>query len=135
MLLIEIPLGVALALAMPKSGWQASLVLVLLALPLLIPWNVVGTIWQIFARADIGLLMGYTLNRLGIDYNYTRRPLDAWLTCCADGRVALDAAGGAAVLRRPARHPRRLLPGGADRRRLSAGRCSATSSCPRCAAC
>ena len=30
-LLIEIPLGVLIALAMPKSGWQSSIVLVLLA--------------------------------------------------------------------------------------------------------
>ena len=28
----------------------------MMALPLLVPWNVVGTIWQIFARDDIGLL-------------------------------------------------------------------------------
>jgi len=54
-LLIEIPLGIALALTLPISGWRASLCLVLLALPLLIPWNVVGTIWQIFGRGDIGL--------------------------------------------------------------------------------
>lgn len=78
-LLIEIPLGIALALAMPISGWRASLVLVLLAMPLLIPWNVVGTIWQIFAREDIGLL-GYSLARLGVSYNYTQSPIDAWLT-------------------------------------------------------
>ena len=44
-LLIEIPLGVMIALAMPKRGWTVSLVLVLIALPLLIPWNVIGTIW------------------------------------------------------------------------------------------
>ena len=36
-LLIEIPLGVLIALAMPKRGWTVSLCLVLLALPLLIP--------------------------------------------------------------------------------------------------
>ena len=53
--------------------------LVVLALPLLIPWNVVGTIWQIFARSDIGLL-GWTLNWLGFDYNYVANPRDAWLT-------------------------------------------------------
>ena len=51
----------------------ASATLVIMALPLLIPWNVVGTIWQIFARADIGL-GGRLINGLGIDYNYTRRP-------------------------------------------------------------
>ena len=55
-LLIEIPLGILIALALPTQGWRASLSLVLAALPLLIPWNVVGTIWQIFGRVDIGLL-------------------------------------------------------------------------------
>jgi glycerol transport system permease protein len=78
-LLFEIPLGVGLALAMPASGWRASAALVILAMPLLIPWNVVGTIWQIFGRPDIGLL-GYWLNSLGFDYNYTASPTAAWLT-------------------------------------------------------
>lgn len=78
-LLIEIPLGVALALAMPARGAAASAALVLMALPLLIPWNVVGTIWQIFGRGDIGL-GGWAVNRLGLDYNYTNDPVDAWLT-------------------------------------------------------
>jgi glycerol transport system permease protein len=52
---------------------------VLVALPLLIPWNVVGTIWQIFGRGDIGL-MGKLINDAGISYNYTGDSLDAWLT-------------------------------------------------------
>jgi len=78
-LLVELPLGVALALAMPAQGWKASAVLVIVALSLLIPWNVVGTIWQIFGRADIGLL-GATLQGLGISYNYTGDATDAWLT-------------------------------------------------------
>lgn len=79
-LAIEIPLGIAVALLMPKqAGWKSSLVLILLALPLLIPWNVVGTIWQIFARGDIGLL-GWAINSLGFEYNYTAYTMDAWLT-------------------------------------------------------
>ena len=78
-LAIEIPLGIAIALAMPASGIAASATLVVMALPLLIPWNVVGTIWQIFARGDIGLA-GWLINRLGIDYNYTADPWDAWIT-------------------------------------------------------
>jgi glycerol transport system permease protein len=78
-LLIEVPLGIALALALPTGGWRASLCLVLLALPLLIPWNVVGTIWQIFGRGDIGL-GGYLANLFGLRYNYTASPLDAWIT-------------------------------------------------------
>lgn len=81
-LLIEIPLGIAIAKGIPKTGRLTPLVLVLLALPLLIPWNVVATIWQIFARPDIGLL-GVGVNALGISYNYTAEPLHAWLTLVA----------------------------------------------------
>jgi glycerol transport system permease protein len=78
-LLVEVPLGIALALSMPEKGWKASAVLVLIALSLLIPWNVVGTIWQIYGRSDIGLL-GAALNGMGIDYSYTGNAMDAWIT-------------------------------------------------------
>ena len=78
-MLIEIPLGIYIALHMPKKGFWASVCLVLIALPLLVPWNVVGTIWQIFGRNDIGLL-GHTLANLGISYNYTQDILSAWIT-------------------------------------------------------
>jgi len=78
-LLIEIPLGIAIALTMPKKGWTASACLVLLALPLLIPWNVIGTIWIIFTRPDIGLF-GATINKLGLAFDHTAQPLDAWIT-------------------------------------------------------
>jgi len=78
-LAIEIPLGIALALSMPATGWKSSAVLVIVALSLLIPWNVVGTIWQIYGRADIGLL-GAALKGLGFDYNYTGNATHAWIT-------------------------------------------------------
>ena len=78
-LAIEIPLGIGIALAMPKRGIGVSICLVLMALPLLIPWNVVGTIWQVFGRIDIGLL-GHGLESLGLDYNYTQNTFDAWAT-------------------------------------------------------
>jgi glycerol transport system permease protein len=78
-LIIEVPLGIFIALNMPKKGFWASFCLVLMALPLLIPFNVVGTIWQIFGRVDIGLL-GHTLAALGVDYNYVRDSFDAWFT-------------------------------------------------------
>jgi glycerol transport system permease protein len=77
-LMIEIPLGVAIALAMPRQGWTVPLCLVTMSLPLLIPWNAVGTIWQVFGRGDIGLL-GHTLDNLGVDFNYTADALDAWI--------------------------------------------------------
>ena len=81
-LAIQIPLGVAIALAMPRKGAWASVCLVLMAMPLLIPWNVVGAMWNIFALPDIGLL-GKTLNAMGFDYNFTRQPFSAWATLIA----------------------------------------------------
>ena len=78
-LAIEIPLGIFIALKMPKSGIGVPVCLVTMALPLLVPWNVVGTIWQVFGRSDIGLL-GYYANQLGLDYNYVNDPVDAWIT-------------------------------------------------------
>ena len=81
-LVIEVPLGVAIALAMPRKGPWVAVCLVLMALPLLIPWNVVGAMWNIFALPDIGML-GRTLNRLGLNYNYTQQPLSAWATLIA----------------------------------------------------
>src|SRR5215475_4714073 len=80
-LLIELPLGVAIALTMPRTGgWQVSATLVLIALPLLIPWNVIGTIWVIFLRPDIGLL-GYFIDHvLGIHFDYPTVPIQAWIS-------------------------------------------------------
>jgi glycerol transport system permease protein len=78
-LAIEVPLGLIIALAMPRKGFWVSVCLVLMALPLLIPWNVVGAMWNIFALPEIGL-MGKGLNWLGFDFNYTRQPLTAWFT-------------------------------------------------------
>ncbi len=78
-LLIEVPLGVAIALTMPRKGPWVSVCLVMMALPLLIPWNVVGAMWNIFSLPDIGLL-GKTINSLGIDYDYTQQPVSAWFT-------------------------------------------------------
>lgn len=78
-LAIEIPLGLAVALTMPRKGFWVSVCLVLMSLPLLIPWNVVGSMWNIMALPDIGLL-AKIINGLGIDYNYTRQPVAAWFT-------------------------------------------------------
>ena len=55
-LVIEVPLGVSIALTMPKRGIGVTFCLVFMALPLLIPWNFVGAMWNIFALPDIGLL-------------------------------------------------------------------------------
>lgn len=78
-LLIEMPLGILIALMMPKKGLAASISLVLIALPLLIPWNVIGTIWIIFTRPDIGLF-GAAINSMGFAFDHTSSPIQAWIT-------------------------------------------------------
>ena len=79
-LLIEVPLGIIIALSMPRQGFWVPVCLVTMALPMLIPWNVVGAMWNIFTLPDIGLL-GYFLNHtLGIDYDMTQNPFAAWVT-------------------------------------------------------
>ncbi len=78
-LIIEVPLGIAVALTMPRKGPWVSVCLVLMALPLLSPWNVVGAMWNIFALPDTGLL-GYGINAMGIHYDFTQQPIAAWFT-------------------------------------------------------
>jgi glycerol transport system permease protein len=79
-LAIEVPLGIIIALAMPRDGFWVPVCLVLMALPMLIPWNVVGAMWNIFTLPEIGLL-GYLMNNtLGIPYDMTQSPFAAWAT-------------------------------------------------------
>ena len=77
-LLIEIPLGIMIAKIMPRHGWKAAAALVIVAIPLVIPWNVVGTTWRVFARSDVGLL-GVTINQFR-SFDIGNTPSDAWFT-------------------------------------------------------
>ena len=78
-LAIQLPLGIAIALAMPKKGWSATVMLVSLGVPLLIPWNVVGIIWRVFTRSDLGPVAGF-FNLLGYNYSASGNAWDAWWT-------------------------------------------------------
>jgi glycerol transport system permease protein len=77
-LLIEVPLGIYIALRMPPSGPLASLLIVLLAIPLLAPLIVVGYLWKVMSAPDIGLLPALAgLAGLGYDMN---NPVVVWAT-------------------------------------------------------
>jgi glycerol transport system permease protein len=78
-LLIEIPLGLLIALAMPTRGKWLTLILVLLGIPLLIPYNVVGSVWRVFTRADLGVVP-WLLAKIGYDYRPVQHAIDAWVT-------------------------------------------------------
>ena len=47
-LTIEIPLGIAIALFVPKKGVWVAVCLVCISIPLLIPWNMIPIIWNSF---------------------------------------------------------------------------------------
>jgi glycerol transport system ATP-binding protein len=118
-LLIEIPLGIAIALTMPHKGWTASVCLVLLALPLLIPWNVIGTIWH-HLHPPRHRPAGLHDQRPGHDFDHTGNPLHAWITV-----MLMDVwhwtRWWSCWPTRACAPSRRLLPGGQDRRRQSLG--------------
>jgi glycerol transport system permease protein len=78
-LLIEFPLGMLVAMALPRKGPFASLSLVLLGIPLLIPYNVVGIVWRLFTQAEIGVVPR-VLGAIGVDYNVSLDSVDAMAT-------------------------------------------------------
>jgi glycerol transport system permease protein len=78
-LLIEVPLGIAIALALPKRKWLATVSLITLGLPLLIPWNVVGIIWRVFTRADLGIVP-MIFSAFGYNYDVALNPTAAYWT-------------------------------------------------------
>ncbi|MEO0860329.1 MAG: sugar ABC transporter permease [Pseudomonadota bacterium] len=82
-LIIQVPLGIIIALSMPKSGFWVPVCLVLMALPMLIPWNVVGAMWNIFALPKIGMLGYFMNNVLGVPFDFTQSPTAAWITIIA----------------------------------------------------
>lgn len=77
-LLIEIPLGIYIALRLPPSGPLASLLIVLLAIPLLAPLIVVGYLWKVMSAPEIGLLPA-AAGLLGLGYDMNN-PVVVWAT-------------------------------------------------------
>ena len=75
-LLVEFPLGLLIAMAMPRKGRWSSLSLVLLGIPLLIPYNVVGIVWRLFTQSEIGVIPRL-LNLVGYEYNVSLDSFDA----------------------------------------------------------
>lgn len=78
-LAVEIPLGIVIAISIPKKGIGVAISLVLLGIPLLIPYNVVGIVWRLFTESDIGVVPEI-LGWFGYSYNVALSPIDAPLT-------------------------------------------------------
>ncbi len=77
-LAIEVPLGIFIALRLPQGGRYTNLYIVLMAIPLLTPWILVGYIWKVLTLPQIGLL-SVGAGAIGIDYDIND-PLFVWTT-------------------------------------------------------
>ena len=77
-LLIEVPLGIYLALRLPPKGWLSSLCIVFMAIPLLTPSIMVGFLWETLTLPTAGLIYEAAA-WLGLNYNINNVYV-AWLT-------------------------------------------------------
>ncbi|MFP3981538.1 MAG: carbohydrate ABC transporter permease [Desulfobacterales bacterium] len=78
-LAVEVPLGICIALSMPKRGPAVALCLVLLGIPLLIPFNVVGIIARVLTQSAVGLIPEF-FELFNYDFNVSKYPVDAVMT-------------------------------------------------------
>lgn len=79
---VQIPLGVAIALMLVRSGRWRVLVLMLMALPLVVPWNMIPTMWLMLINPETGLA-GRALAWLGIGFDYKFNAVHTWIVLVA----------------------------------------------------
>ncbi|MBL1421792.1 MAG: sugar ABC transporter permease [Alphaproteobacteria bacterium] len=77
-LTIQLPLGILIALAIPKRGIWVAICLMTMSVPLLIPWNVIPIIWLNYLRIDTGFL-GQFFDFIGVDFDWKFNPIHTWL--------------------------------------------------------
>ncbi|TDH35905.1 sugar ABC transporter permease [Pseudohoeflea suaedae] len=96
---VQMPLGVGIALLLRRSGRVSVFVLMLLAVPLVVPWNMIPTMWLSLINTENGLL-GMALAKLGIGFDYKFNAVHTWIVLVAmdtwhwTGLVAVLAYAG-----------------------------------------
>ena len=81
-LLIQIPLGVAIALCIPRGKVWVGLTFAVIALPLLVPWNMIPSLWLSLLDPDTGIL-GRVLPQVGWPENWKTSVVHTWLVIIA----------------------------------------------------
>ena len=71
---IEMPLGIAIALSIPKKGALVAVCLVCMSLPLLVPWNMIAMIWHVFLE-----ILKILLSILGVEFDWILHSLYTWI--------------------------------------------------------
>lgn len=75
---IQVPLGIWLALLLLRMERFAVPVLMLVALPLVVPWNMIAGMWIQLIQPDSGLA-GQAMTALGIAFDYKFTALHTWI--------------------------------------------------------
>ncbi|MEM2910546.1 MAG: sugar ABC transporter permease [Nitrososphaerota archaeon] len=81
-LVIEIPLGLVMALMMFKESKLNRVIRTLISYPILMPPITVGAVWLLLTRPDIGPIPNF-LNQFGIVYDIGSNPFHAFFTVVA----------------------------------------------------
>lgn len=74
---VQFPLGIGIALLLPRNAFWGSLCVMVLALPLVVPWNMIPGIWLGFIDPDTGLA-GRALGILGLSVEYKSDAIHSW---------------------------------------------------------
>lgn len=75
-LTIEIPLGIFIALSLPRKGKHVPFYIIAIAIPLMIPWVVVGLMWLLIIHPQWGSF-GALLSLLGLQIDVNNL-ITAW---------------------------------------------------------
>jgi glycerol transport system permease protein len=75
---VQIPLGIMVALLLVRSGRAGTAMLLLVAVPLVVPWNMIPVMWLNLVNPRTGLA-GQVMVWLGIGFDYKFTALHTWI--------------------------------------------------------
>ena len=81
-LAIQIPLGIAIALCIPRNKFWVGVVLAVVALPLLVPWNMIPSLWLGLLNPDTGIL-GQIMANFGWSTDWKLSAMQTWAVVLA----------------------------------------------------
>jgi glycerol transport system permease protein len=73
-LIIQIPLGIAIALSMPRRGVLVAVCLISISLPLLVPWTMIPIIWHTFLD-----ILEKLLSTIGFRFDWKLNAFHTWI--------------------------------------------------------
>ena len=81
-LIIQIPLGIAIALCIPRGKVWVGLTLAVIALPLLVPWNMIPSLWLSLLNPETGIL-GRMMPHIGWPTDWKLSATHTWMVLIA----------------------------------------------------